>query len=172
MTLRTMGCWLFVMSATDCSSSGGETGDARTDDAPDVEEECETIRCFVDFPCQSGSYCSSEIQVQPCRTFECWEVCGTRCCSGATCRTQDPIACTGDTVCWEMHQPGWGMRPRRTAECRPRPADPPPPPLDGGGDIDEDVGDEAGEDDGETADGGPYDVWLPPGSYEPASGCY
>ena len=166
-TFRTIGGWLFAIFAGACDSSGGGTGDGGTDGASDIEEECEAITCLVDFPCWHHSYCASATQVQVCRTIWCEEACGTPCCSGGMCSTEATIDCTGDTVCWERHDPG-GIRPRRTAECRPRPADPPPPPHAGGGDGDEDV--EA--DDGGTADGSPYDVWLPPGSYEPAGGCF
>jgi len=164
MHVRALGWLLVMLLAGACDPSDeerddGMTEDAGGDEASDDDVGCSEILCWADFPCTNNSYCASDTQLRPCRTIPCEEYCGTPCCSGASCDEDLPaVECTGDTVCWELHEPGYYTL--RTAECRPRPTE--PPPVDGGGDV--------GEDDG-GADGGPYDVWLPPGAYERARGC-
>jgi hypothetical protein len=134
--------WLLVgavLVLAACGSRAGGGGDGGTPDdggsLPDSGslDACEHL-CFADFPCRNGpngspgAVCASATVVWRCETIPCAVVCGTPCCSGASCDRGETTPCPQGLVCFEAQADAGAYYAAPFAECK--------PPRDAGADAD------------------------------------
>ena len=102
---------------TGCGSSN-KTGETTEADAADGPIVCTGFTCSVDFPCapdqQTTCVANDPKSIYRYETWSCERVCGTPCCSGATCRGQTE-SCPAGTACAKPTAPTSGTS--ANAEC-------------------------------------------------------